>query len=157
MYTDFRVVPYFWCPSSLENMQDIYTKQKNRPEYKAFLDTGTPIIGVWDDHDYGINDGGKSFKYRLQSQKVFLDFVDEPMDSIRRQREGIYASYTYGSADQIVKIILLDVRSHDTRGGSNCDVLGKLNYIHSDLHLTFSVVLPVFSFSVSHRYYQLHR
>ena len=57
--------------------------------------------------------------------QVFLDFVDEPLDSVRRLREGIYASYTYGSGDRVVKVVLLDVRSHDVKG-SDCDVLGKL-------------------------------
>ena len=52
------------------------------------------MIGIWDDHDYGVNDGGKSFKYRLQSQKLFLDFLDEPIDSVRRQREGEMMSGT---------------------------------------------------------------
>ena len=119
------MAPYIWVASTLENMETIYTAQKARPEYRAFLETGTPVIGIWDDHDYGVNDGGKSFKYRLQSQKVFLDFVDEPLDSVRRWREGIYASYMYGGGERRVKVILLDVRSHDVKG-SECDVLGKL-------------------------------
>ena len=82
------MVPYIWVASSLEHMHSVYSSQKAQPDYKKFLDTGTPVIGVWDDHDYGVNDGGKSFKYRLQSQKMFLDFVEEPLDSVRRWREG---------------------------------------------------------------------
>lgn len=123
VYTDYKMVPFLWMPSPLETTQSIYEAQKQRPEYKAVLESNTSIIGIWDDHDYGINGGGKIFKYRLQSQKAFLDFVDEPLDSQRRSREGIYTSYTYGTGDRIIKVILLDVRSHDIEG-SNCDVLG---------------------------------
>ena len=47
-------------------------------------DQGTRVIGVWDDHDYGINDGGKDFKLKNQTRDVFLDFVGEPEDSARR-------------------------------------------------------------------------
>ena len=32
------------------------------------------IISIWDDHDYGINDGGGDFVNKYESQKLFLDF-----------------------------------------------------------------------------------
>lgn len=46
--------------------------------------TGTKVIGVWDDHDYGINNGGRTFEYKLQNRETFLDYLDEPKDSERR-------------------------------------------------------------------------
>ncbi|GMF54018.1 unnamed protein product [Phytophthora fragariaefolia] len=55
-------------------------------DYASFVNR-TPIIGIWDDHDYGINDGGKEYSYREQSQQVFLDFIGEPMDSPRRKQK----------------------------------------------------------------------
>lgn len=27
--------------------------------FQAFLKSNISVVGVWDDHDYGINDGGK--------------------------------------------------------------------------------------------------
>ena len=56
-------------------------------EYAAFVKR-TPVIGIWDDHDYGINDGGKMFSYREESQEVFLDFIGEPKDSPRRRQQA---------------------------------------------------------------------
>ncbi len=47
----------------------------------------------------------QSFKNRLQTQDIFLDFLDEPLDSLRRRREGMYASYTFGHGDKAVKVI----------------------------------------------------
>ena len=41
----------------------------------------TRIIGVWDDHDFGINDGGREFKLKDQNRDLWLDFIDEPKDS----------------------------------------------------------------------------
>ena len=35
---------------------------------------------------------------------MFLDFLDEPLDSIRRKREGTFASYLFGSGNQSVKV-----------------------------------------------------
>ena len=48
------------------------------------MDLGTKVVGVWDDHDYGINDGDKTFSQKHFTRTIFLDFIDEPEDSIRR-------------------------------------------------------------------------
>lgn len=55
-------------------------------DYAAFVNR-TPIIGIWDDHDYGINDGGKFYTNREESQQVFLDFIGEPKVSPRREQQ----------------------------------------------------------------------
>lgn len=34
----------------------------------------TPIFAVWDDHDFGRNDGDRTFEHREASRQVFLDF-----------------------------------------------------------------------------------
>lgn len=47
----------------------------------------TPVIGIWDDHDFGINDGHKGYFNRVESQQIFLDFINEPVDSPRRKQE----------------------------------------------------------------------
>jgi Phosphodiesterase/alkaline phosphatase D len=39
-----------------------------------------------------------------------MDFLDVPMKSAVRKREGAYNSYTFGKGDQSIKIILLDTR-----------------------------------------------
>ena len=41
-----------------------------------------------------ISIGDKSFPFKYEMRDAFLDFVDEPKDSARRTREGIYESYT---------------------------------------------------------------
>ena len=42
------------------------------------------VIGVWDDHDFGTNDGDRHFKFQKRNRKAFLDFIDEPADTERR-------------------------------------------------------------------------
>ncbi|KAF4324250.1 hypothetical protein BBO99_00000899 [Phytophthora kernoviae] len=97
-------------------------------DYAAFVNR-TPVIGIWDDHDYGINDGGKHYKYREESQQVFLDFMGEPKDSPRRKQEGIYTSYTVGKAEQTVKFILVDNRyNRDNYNVKNGDFLGAAQW-----------------------------
>lgn len=69
-----------------------------------------PVIGTWDDHDYGANDAGAEYPKRAESQQVMLDFYQEPPDSPRRTREGVYDSRVYGPPGRRVQVILLDTR-----------------------------------------------
>ncbi len=110
---------------NLNEMNRIYAEQESIPSYKEFKKE-VPIIGTWDDHDFGNNDVGKEYPLKEQSQKLFLDFIGEPANSLRRSQKGIYATYTYGPADQEVRIILLDVRYHREKPGKpKSDVLGE--------------------------------
>lgn len=70
----------------------------------------TTLLATWDDHDYGINDGGKSYSKREDSAEIFLDFFKVPEDSPSRKRAGIYGSHTFGSAGKTCQILLLDTR-----------------------------------------------
>lgn len=101
-----------------------YLKLGDNQNYQL-LKTHCPIIATWDDHDYGVNDGGKEYPKRKESQQVFLEFFEEPANSPRWSREGIYTSYNYGFADSSVKVILLDVRYHRDKRGTDGDVLGE--------------------------------
>ena len=94
---------------SMDTLRAKYARQKANPVYQQ-LRQSTPIIGVWDDHDYGVNDGGKEYPKRKESQQVMLDFLDVPTDSPLRTEEGAYSTHIYGPKGQRVKIILLDGR-----------------------------------------------
>lgn len=95
----------------MQVMKGKYDMQYAHPEY-ARLRAKTRIVGVWDDHDYGKNDAGKEFATKEESQQLFLDFFDIPMDSPLRTREGVYSANTVKVGDHAVKIILLDARYH---------------------------------------------
>jgi alkaline phosphatase D len=68
------------------------------------------LLATWDDHDYGENDAGADYPMKAQSQQEFFRFLNEPADSLRRKREGVYGAYTFGPAGRRVQIILLDTR-----------------------------------------------
>jgi alkaline phosphatase D len=76
----------------------------------AKLRERTPVLAVWDDHDYGFNDDGAEFPAKEQNQRLFLDAFDVPADSPRRARPGIYDSVTVGPEGERLQIILLDTR-----------------------------------------------
>ena len=78
-------------------------------DYKNFIKQ-TDIIGVWDDHDYGMNDGGEEYPQKVASQDIFLDFLDVLCLSKRRKQKGTYHSKLYEVSDKTLNIILLDTR-----------------------------------------------
>ena len=95
-----------------ENMSTLakcYAVQKNKPDYQNFIKQ-VETIGVWDDHDYGRNDGGAAYPKKEASQQLFLDFLDVPKTAARRQQKGTYYSKTYTVGTHKIKIILLDTR-----------------------------------------------
>ena len=69
-----------------------------------------PILATWDDHDYGVNDGGAEYPRKDESQQLFLDFFGIPKDSPRRKQKGVYSAETFGPPDKRVQVILLDTR-----------------------------------------------
>lgn len=80
-----------------------------QPGYQKLLAT-CPVLATWDDHDYGANDSGEEYPMKRESQQLFLDFFNEPADSPRRSREGVYDAKVFGPEGQRVQIILLDTR-----------------------------------------------
>jgi len=80
----------------------------------ARLRSTTPVVAMWDDHDFGENDAGGEYPMKEQSREVFLDFWQEPADSPRRKRDGVYASYVFGPPGQRVQVILPDLRYNRT-------------------------------------------
>ena len=93
----------------VERLRSIYAMQDTVAGY-AQLKKEVPVIGTWDDHDFGINDGGSDFAIKAESQQVFLDFMGVPENSERRNREGVYTSHDFEVAKGKVKVIVLDTR-----------------------------------------------
>ena len=95
-----------------ENMNDLalkYSIQKSLPAYRK-LSSKANIFGVWDDHDFGKNDGGSEFRKKQQSRDLLFDFLDLSTDHPARSRNGAYQSYCFGVERQKVCLYLLDVR-----------------------------------------------
>ena len=142
-------------------MQRKYAQQKMQSGYQRLLAT-CPVIGVWDDHDYGRNNAGKAYPAKQRSQQLLLDFLDEPPDSPRRQQRGVYSSYTYGPPGQQIKIILLDTRYHRDRPGPDGDLLGEEQWQWLEQEFTGSpaqlhlIVSSIQVLAKEHRYEKWH-
>lgn len=113
----------------MQAMRKMYLQQKNKAPYSQLI-TQVPVIGVWDDHDYGSNDGDKFFEPKKESQQIMMDFLDIPKNDSLRNQEGAYQSYILGPKGQQVKIILLDTRYHRDSLASNPG--GPARYVVND-------------------------
>lgn len=100
IYTDTNDMAY---------MAQNYQKQKNNEAYANFSKK-VDVLATWDDHDYGLNDGGTEYKKKAEAQQLFLDFLDVPKNDERRLQEGVYFAKNYSVSNKIIKIILLDTR-----------------------------------------------
>ncbi|NLT67799.1 MAG: alkaline phosphatase family protein [Acidobacteria bacterium] len=101
-----------------------YDNQKQKPEYQDLL-RSCRIVGTWDDNEYGMKNGNGLFKKKAESQQLFLDFIGEPEESIRRQQNGLYTSYVYGEPGRRIKVILLDLYYNADIPGPESDLLGE--------------------------------
>lgn len=94
---------------NMHDLQQKYTLQKSHADYHELLKQ-CKITGTWDDHDYGVNDGGKFFSGRDESKKLMTSFLDLDEAHPVYTHPGVYHSYTHGKGKQKVKILNLDTR-----------------------------------------------
>lgn len=86
-----------------------YAKVKNHPDFIR-LKKKSDILYTWDDHDYGINDSGADYREKELSREIFFEFTDEPKNSDRRKRNGVYDSRILNYGKRKIQVILLDTR-----------------------------------------------
>ena len=92
---------------SLRKMKSAYDKQKKvLPDFLNDIS----IFSIWDDHDFGINDGGADYRFKRRAQELYLDFWEITKDDDRSNREGIYFSKNEIFFDKKFKFIFLDTR-----------------------------------------------
>ena len=91
---------------------------KTLPIYK--ISSLIPILAIWDDHDYGMNDGNKHFQYKHFMTKLFRDFFPLPNKSQYLQK-GLGISFRVQNKYQ--NFLFLDGRS-DRDKNSQGSLLG---------------------------------
>ena len=118
----------------LLKMERAYQIQKKR--LPSWLIDEKEILAIWDDHDFGLNDGGGDYPYKKESEKMFLNFWNIPQTDLRRNREGIYFKQTKEIEGTKVEIIGLDTRyfrsklkgkknSYEQNNDSKATILGQ--------------------------------
>ena len=136
---------------NLRKMKRAYDKQKKvLPSFLNDLE----VYAIWDDHDYGLNDGGSDYKNKIDAEKLFLDFWEISQNDPRHKREGIYFSTEKIFFDKKFKLIFLDTRFFRSKllgekGGyisntnDNATILGKNQWLwlENELNTEFDFLI----------------
>lgn len=93
--------------ADLGSLRRAYERLNGHPEFRQFRKS-VPMHTVWDDHDFGFNDGGAVFPFKRWSEHIYETFWNSDEDV--RRHEGVYHARTYGPEGRRVQIILLDTR-----------------------------------------------
>jgi len=107
-------------------MKKNYNQQKQDSAYSDFVKR-IPVMGTWDDHDYGLNDGGVEYDKKDSVQQIFLDFFDVDKMDDRRKQKGVYYSRQFEVENNSLNIIVLDTRYF--RSNLTKDPTGVKRYI----------------------------
>ena len=93
----------------LDGMRASYDKQKKMfPEWLS----DKKLNAIWDDHDYGKNDGGTEYPLKDEAQRLFLEFWNVDANDPRHKRNGIYFNEEKIISGLKVNLIGLDTRYH---------------------------------------------
>jgi len=92
---------------NIDNLNNAYQKQKLVLEK---FKLNFPFLVIWDDHDFGNNDGGNEYIFKNSSKQLFLKFWKIPEDDIRHQRDGLYFEEILYFKHGTVQILILDTR-----------------------------------------------
>lgn len=117
--------------ASLPELRGAYQRLSEQSDFQAFA-SRVPILAIWDDHDFGRNDGGGDFGFKTSAETIFEHYWGAAAGDART-REGNYHAHTYGPAGQRVHIIMLDTRSFRTplTRSDQPDSPGKERYMSS--------------------------
>jgi alkaline phosphatase D len=96
-------------PFDIVRLRNAYAELGRIGNFERLRQT-TPHLAVWDDHDYGLNDGGVEFAHKQASKDEFLRFWRASAADPRRTREGLYHAHLIEHAGRRVQVIGLDTR-----------------------------------------------
>ena len=150
---------------SASQLKKAYKKLSQNSSFQ-YIKNNIPIIPIWDDHDYGINDGGKNWEYKNIAKKLFLEFFSVDSSDVRHERDGIYNSNDILLFNKKIKIVSLDTRyfkddfilnkdrslnkKYIIDYDKNKTILGKeqWNWLNNELKKKYDLLILLSSFQV---------
>lgn len=86
-----------------------YNKLKKIPEYRSIREK-VPFMAIWDDHDYGQNDGGATNPERDEARVQFLKNWPYVKYLLHEEKGALYHSKFFGTKKRRIQVIMLDTR-----------------------------------------------
>ncbi len=93
--------------ATIPTLSAAYARLASHREFGDFR-AKVPMFAVWDDHDYGHNDGGGSFAFKEYAERIFETFWGS--DQAVRSRPGVQQEMLLGPEGERVQIVMLDTR-----------------------------------------------
>ena len=91
-------------------MKNAYQRFSENPNFAKFR-LSTPLIATWDDHDFGIVDGGKDFIAKESAKAELIKFFNYPeLNQITEKDVGLFHTRWLTFNDKTIQIIMLDTR-----------------------------------------------
>jgi alkaline phosphatase D len=106
---------------TLPRLRKAYGDLNLNAHFSAF-NMAAPMLAVWDDHDYGLNDAGAEFAGRELSERIFETYWGPA--ALGTDHPGVYGARVWGPPGRRVQVILLDTRFFRTplkRGGPDAN------------------------------------
>lgn len=122
-----------FTPATPEYLRQLYAEQLAVQGYRQLLqeDNGVggkiSIFGAIDDHDYGIDNGDKTFRFRRENGIEFTKFLGLKSESSAMSRRaakglGVYGVQVYNFSSTTNRLLT------DTEAGLDPDVISELKY-----------------------------
>jgi alkaline phosphatase D len=97
-------------PRSLPEMRQMHREVRgpynaSGLDFSLYIAPRFPLFHVWDDYDYGLNNGDKTFPGRGIALQAFKEYYPTP--DLANPTAGIWHKFTYGQAE----FFMLDLRS----------------------------------------------
>ncbi|MCI4645077.1 MAG: alkaline phosphatase family protein [Hyphomonadaceae bacterium] len=92
----------------LDELRESFAELASRSEFQA-VRAKFPMMVAWDDHDYGVNDGGGDFVFREFAERIHETFWGLDDQDVGKW-PGTYYARSFGPEGQRTQIIMLDTR-----------------------------------------------
>lgn len=93
-------------PQHIQRQLDVLAQKPGFQKLKA----NTPFFVTWDDHDYGLNNAGKSYVFKEESKEIHRNFWGL-QEKVPASRDGVYYSEIKTEANgKKIQFVMLDGR-----------------------------------------------
>lgn len=94
---------------SQQPIAEQYRKMDLIPEYRTVREN-VPFMATWDDHDFGMRDGGADWTGKDNARRDFTNYWTYIRNSIPLEQGGVYHAKIIGPKKKAVQVIMLDTR-----------------------------------------------
>ena len=106
VYSD-KFVGFYEGPADPKTMFERYVETRNELTIYRQIEL-IPVLASWDDHDYGKNDGDRTFRFKVEAKKIFDAFFPKlKIENWYDVGPGVSSRLNFAGQD----IFLLDDRS----------------------------------------------